>query len=179
MADAADPYAGLKDLPPTSLPGPDAGRMSDIANEIRRHVNDPKGIFADRPDLRDKVEQSIRTVFAGANLAEPQPETPLARAQRQHAEAFADPEVPPALAEMLHQRIAALTALGEYAVAHARDALRDRLGAATYDQMVTDARQAHPGEVIPPATLADESLLKFAAARGRFVAARERTRPRG
>ncbi len=180
MADTAnDPYADLKSRLPTEPAGPDPERLASIAVEIRRHVNvaDPKSIYFGRQDLADAAELQIKTTLLRAGVTEPAPETPLARAQRQHDAAFSA-EMPENLATTLDGRLAKLEPLGTPAIERMAGDLRERLGATEYAALVRDAGNATT-EPLPAAAMADEPTLRILAAYGRHRRIGRETRPRG
>lgn len=164
MSDAPNPHVGLDDT------------ASAIRRAIDAGLRDPQSPYFQREDIRASADVAIRASYLRAGGAEPVAPTPQSLAEAAHAAAFAT-TAPPGLVELIEQRTAEVAAIGADALRDRTAALRESLGAATYDALLRDARGVG-GEAVPPAVAADEFLLRSRAAWGRHALARAATAPR-
>jgi len=165
----------LDNLSLPAQPARDNEGLLETIAAIRRRLADPEGIYKNRPDLVAEAEARLRSALIRANATE-KVETPEARAERQHSEAFAN-KPPAGLTELMDSRLAQIEALGEREVARMTGELRQQLGRTDYDALLEQAGAAAPGKPLQKAVGADLHLLRLYASRGRFNQARERTRP--
>ena len=156
---------------------------------------------------RADAELHFNALLNRAGITAPPPVTPEILAEQQHEASFHFLEMPPAEAEFIEQRIEAAEQLTKEAraeniaqikrdlgaeawqskvrvgmlvggVPSDRNAFITEAGEAAYKQMVEDAKSAFdkPGD-LPEAVFADNYSLRTLAARGRYLAAYDRTKP--
>jgi hypothetical protein len=183
MADDTDAQIAAAVAGITGPATPDPKGLFDLAASIRAQIaradSDPTSIYHKRPDLAAQAEQNIRVTMARAGVTEPVFD-PLAAASAAHAASFTMGELNPNLAELVDDRLGALTdTYSEERLAEMAGQVRKTLGSAAYDKMIEEATTVlNPGEKLPPAVKADLLTLRLLASHGRYNAAYERTKPR-
>jgi hypothetical protein len=151
---------------PTELPPVDPGPLLDTAARIRSTLSttDPASQYFGRPDAAKAAETNVAAMLLRAGVAERPAETAEQIAAQQHAASVRFGTMPAGLVSTIDERVAAVEQRGN--VESQAKALRDQLGAATYDALVTEARHAR-AELGGAA--ADLIALRLLSAQGRYT----------
>jgi len=152
--------------------------LASIAEIRAQHVDPTSPIYAGHPERVAQSERAIQVLLARANIVE-EPETVMQTAEREHAAAFSMTEMHPNMKEIVASRVAAVEALGEFGIKARREEVRQELGFRQHDELIRLARATLPaGKPLPIAIEADLHALRLVAAQGKYLLARDATKPK-